>query len=244
MAYTVADVAKLTGGEVLGDETLVLRGFSPADRAQPGETLIGKVARVESLADAVTEERLAMVAVDSLPAGVSVGEMAEVTVQLPAAPERLLLPNAAVVQHETPEIGWHALKLTDAGRNDPVMSHHIDGAPVFQWHRYRFDVPEGAVHLAETASCGPQAFRHGDNAYGFQFHMEVDEPLISRWLANRAYLDELAEHGHPVDAAQVMSETDRHLPPMRSQAEAVFNAFLDLVGMPERRYTLPSREWV
>ena len=74
--------------------------------------------------------------------------------------------------------------------------------------------------------------------------MEVDEPLISRWLANRAYLDELAEHGHPVDAAQVMSETDRHLPPMRSQAEAVFNAFLDLVGMPERRYTLPSREWV
>lgn len=151
---------------------------------------------------------------------------------------------APVVQHETPEIGWHALKLTDAGRNDPVMSHHTDGAPVFQWHRYRFDVPEGAVHLAETTSCGPQAFRHGDNAYGFQFHMEVDEPLISRWLANRAYLDELAEHGHPVDAAQVMSETDRHLPPMRSQAEAVFNAFLDLVGMPERRYTLPSREWV
>ncbi len=37
MAYTVADVAKLTGGEVLGDETLVLRGFSPADRAQPGD---------------------------------------------------------------------------------------------------------------------------------------------------------------------------------------------------------------
>ncbi|HOC58093.1 MAG TPA: UDP-3-O-(3-hydroxymyristoyl)glucosamine N-acyltransferase [Verrucomicrobiota bacterium] len=37
MAYTVADVAKLTGGEVLGDGTLVLKGFSPADRAQPGD---------------------------------------------------------------------------------------------------------------------------------------------------------------------------------------------------------------
>ena len=52
---------------------------------------------------------------------------------------------AHVVPHEMPEIGWHSLSLTDAGREDPILSHHADGAPVFQWHRYRFDVPEGAV---------------------------------------------------------------------------------------------------
>ena len=69
-------------------------------RSRPGEALAGKVARVEPLADSVTEERLAMVAFDALPAGVSVGEMAEVTLQLPATAESLLLPNAAVVQHE------------------------------------------------------------------------------------------------------------------------------------------------
>ena len=69
-------------------------------RSHPGELLAGKVARVEALADSVTEERLAMVAFDALPAGVSVGEMAEVTLQLPATAESLLLPNAAVVQHE------------------------------------------------------------------------------------------------------------------------------------------------
>lgn len=69
-------------------------------RSRPGEALAGKVARVEALADSVTEERLAMVAFDALPAGVSVGEMAEVTLQLPATAESLLLPNAAVVQHE------------------------------------------------------------------------------------------------------------------------------------------------
>ncbi len=69
-------------------------------RSRPGETLAGQVARVEALADAVTEERLAMVSFDTLPAGVSVGEMAEVTLQLPATAEHLLLPNAAVQQHE------------------------------------------------------------------------------------------------------------------------------------------------
>lgn len=69
-------------------------------RSRPGETLEGQVARVEALADSVTEERLAMVAFDTLPVGVSVGEMAEVTLQLPATAESPMLPNAAVVQHE------------------------------------------------------------------------------------------------------------------------------------------------
>lgn len=58
--------------------------------------LSGHVARVELLADSVTEERLAQVAFDSAPAGVSVGEMAEVTLQLPDAAPALLLPNASV----------------------------------------------------------------------------------------------------------------------------------------------------
>ena len=69
-------------------------------RSRPGEVFAGRVVRVEALADAVTEERLAMVAFDALPAGVSVGEMAEVTLALPATAEHLLLPNAAVQQHE------------------------------------------------------------------------------------------------------------------------------------------------
>jgi len=36
MPYTAAEIAKLLGGEVLGDAALVLKGFAPADRAQPG----------------------------------------------------------------------------------------------------------------------------------------------------------------------------------------------------------------
>jgi len=81
-------------------------------RSRPGEALAGKVARVEPLADSVTEERLAMVAFDALPAGVSVGEMAEVTLQLQATAESLLLPNAAVVQHEGKTGVW---RLKDGG---------------------------------------------------------------------------------------------------------------------------------
>ena len=37
MPHTAADVAKLLGGEVLGDASLPLEGFAPADRAQAGD---------------------------------------------------------------------------------------------------------------------------------------------------------------------------------------------------------------
>lgn len=37
MPYTVADIARLTGGEITGDASLVLNGFAPADRSQPGD---------------------------------------------------------------------------------------------------------------------------------------------------------------------------------------------------------------
>ena len=65
-------------------------------RSQPGQVQAATVARLELLADAVTEERIAQMAFTTPPQGVSVGELAEVTVQLPASPPGLLLPNAAV----------------------------------------------------------------------------------------------------------------------------------------------------
>jgi HlyD family secretion protein len=73
-------------------------------RSQPGVPLTGQVARMELLADAVTEERLAQVAFTQPPVGVSVGEMAEVTLQLPATVQTLVLPNASI-QHQQGQTG-------------------------------------------------------------------------------------------------------------------------------------------
>ena len=150
---------------------------------------------------------------------------------------------AQVSRTQRPEIGWYPLHATDAGRADPVLAPLGARAPVFQWHGRRFDIPRGAVHLARSEGCEQQAFRHGDNAYGFQFHLEMDEPLIERWLANPAYRDELAASGLPHDADAIRVQTREHIAAMQRQADAVFNNFLDLVGRPQRRYTLPSREF-
>ena len=37
MSFTVAEIARQLQGEVLGDASIVLKGFAPADRAQPGD---------------------------------------------------------------------------------------------------------------------------------------------------------------------------------------------------------------
>lgn len=66
-------------------------------RSRPGVALTGRVERVEPLADVVTEEVLAKIAF-SAPAGAPppLGELAEVTVSLPALAAAPLAPNAAL----------------------------------------------------------------------------------------------------------------------------------------------------
>jgi GMP synthase (glutamine-hydrolysing) len=151
---------------------------------------------------------------------------------------------APIRRHPVPEVGWHRLSTTPDGRSDPVLAPLGEDASVFQWHHYSFQVPDGASHLATSPLCEPQAFRWGDNAYGFQFHLEMDEKLIDRWLANPHYLGELAAAGHATDPESIRAQTRQHIAAMKTQSEQVFNRFLDLIGRPQRRYTLPSREWV
>lgn len=65
-------------------------------RSQPQITHTATVARVELLSDSVTEERIAQLSFDKAPAGLSVGEMAEATIQLPSLPKTLTIPASAL----------------------------------------------------------------------------------------------------------------------------------------------------
>jgi HlyD family secretion protein len=130
-------------------------------RSQVRSPVAGQVARLELLADAVTEERLAQISLDGgVPAGVSVGEMAEVTVQLPSPAPGLVLPNASV-QREGGQSGvW---RLAD-GRLQwvaaTVVASSLDGAVLLQPAAGQPGVPalaEGdtvVVHSLKTLRAG------------------------------------------------------------------------------------------
>lgn len=65
-------------------------------RSRRDETFQGQVARVDLLGDAVTEERIAYVSFAAPPDGLAIGELAEVTLRLPAIDKTLAIPAAAL----------------------------------------------------------------------------------------------------------------------------------------------------
>jgi len=148
---------------------------------------------------------------------------------------------APVTRHHTKEIGWYDVAPTDHGQADPLFRHFAASEKIFQWHGDTFAIPHGAVHLATSAACVHQAFRFGHNTYGLQFHLEVDEPLIHRWLhapVNRRELDGLQG---VIDPEVIAHETPRFIARSQALGNAVFGEFIRLFQGRHRRTVLPSR---
>jgi GMP synthase-like glutamine amidotransferase len=55
---------------------------------------------------------------------------------------------------------------------------------VFHWHGDTFDLPENAVHLAETSVCKNQAYRYGDRVIGLQFHFEITPEALEGMISH------------------------------------------------------------
>jgi GMP synthase (glutamine-hydrolysing) len=97
-----------------------------------------------------------------------------------------------------PEIGWTEVELTGAGEEDPVLSALPRRFEALQWHHYAHDLPDGAVALAHSAA-SLQGFRLGDRCWGVQFHPEVTEPQLERWIGEKADL--------PADPERLRADT-------------------------------------
>jgi GMP synthase (glutamine-hydrolysing) len=79
-----------------------------------------------------------------------------------------------------PEIGWHQVELTEAGRDDPLLGPLAPAFEAFQWHSYEFPLPPGAVALARS-DVSLQACRIGEVAWAIQFHPEVSAADALHW---------------------------------------------------------------
>ncbi|MGE3976295.1 MAG: type 1 glutamine amidotransferase [Nitrospira sp.] len=82
---------------------------------------------------------------------------------------------ATVRSGQTLEIGMTPVRLTDAGKQDPVFGVGPEAFDVFEWHGEVFDLPRDCVPLVGSEIAPLQAFRYGDRAYGLLFHLEMEE---------------------------------------------------------------------
>jgi len=139
------------------------------------------------------------------------------------------------------EIGWYDLEPTYQSAADPVFCALAQPHPVFQWHGYTFDLPQGAVHLARSPTCENQAFRYGHNAYGLQCHLELDERLINRWLSLPEYLADLETNCRRGNAATIQKQTHELIGQSAKLSFEMFGQFLRPLGERRSRHVFPSR---
>jgi GMP synthase (glutamine-hydrolysing) len=116
-----------------------------------------------------------------------------------------------------PEIGWGEVELTEAGIEDPVFSALPPRFDGLLWHHYAHDLPDGAVALAHSAA-SLQAFRLGDTCWGVQFHPEVTELQLGRWIAD--------EGDPPPDPERLRVETRRQIGRWNELGRRLCRAFL------------------
>jgi len=147
----------------------------------------------------------------------------------------------SVVRNATREIGWDDVELTEDGTNDPVLSSFANRQRVFQWHEDGIVLPPGALHLAASDASPVQAFRLREQAYGFQFHLEVNASLIDRWLTVPANQSTLEEEAARVDPAGIRRQCAESIDALEALSRETFSRWIDRFEIGPRRRQLPSR---
>lgn len=116
------------------------------------------------------------------------------------------------------EVGWHRVTVNDTGLADPVLGVLPERVDAFQWHYYGFELPAGAVLLAENEAAR-QAYRLGERTWGVQFHPEVTRHMLDHWFVEGA--------AEIPDPAAIRSETDAFLGRWNEHGRRLCGAFLD-----------------
>ena len=79
------------------------------------------------------------------------------------------------------EIGWFPVRRSPGSGAGGALP---EAFTPLHWHGETFDLPDGAVRLAETDACPNQAFRLGENVAGYQFHAEATEASVRELVAH------------------------------------------------------------
>lgn len=89
------------------------------------------------------------------------------------------------------EIGWFPVRLSAQAARSRTFAGLPPSFTPFHWHGETFDLPKGAIHLAESDLCPNQAFeiefdggpsRGGALALALQFHLEATDESVREML--------------------------------------------------------------
>ena len=97
----------------------------------------------------------------------------------------------------------------------------------FHWHGDTFDLPIGATRLASSGDYANQAFRYR-SAIGLQFHLEVDEVLVSQWIDSA---EEELQKIPGIDPDKIRSEIVKNIPTVKLNMNNFYENFKSFFGL-------------
>jgi GMP synthase-like glutamine amidotransferase len=129
---------------------------------------------------------------------------------------------AAVSRNPHQELGW-----MDVGRASHIPDDYFkipEKINILQWHSETFEIPKGAVRLAENSVCHNQMYQIGRNVLGFQFHPEMTPHALQC----------LIEHEEEVGIfkgkyVQSLSDLNRSIQTKFEQGNLLLNQAIDYV---------------
>ena len=99
---------------------------------------------------------------------------------------------AAVSRNPQQELGWTTVyKVPDVSHDCFCLPEELQ---VMQWHSETFEIPKGAVLLAENEVCRNQMYQIGTNVLGFQFHPEITPKVLEMFLENDEEVTNFSGH--------------------------------------------------
>ncbi|MEW8028264.1 MAG: type 1 glutamine amidotransferase [Candidatus Thiodiazotropha sp.] len=108
---------------------------------------------------------------------------------------------AEVFQNAVKEIGWFPVRVRKS--TDNSIFQFPDEAVAFHWHGETYNLPSGAIQIAESKVCKNQAFQLGRNVIGLQFHLETTQSTAKAIVENCR--DELVEGEYIQSETEILS---------------------------------------
>jgi GMP synthase-like glutamine amidotransferase len=116
---------------------------------------------------------------------------------------------ARVYKNTHREIGWFRINRSPEANNCVLSKALPEEVDVFHWHGDTFDIPQGAILLAENEACKHQGFMLDNRVAAFQFHLETTFQSATALIENCR--DELDGAPYVQSEVEILADRSRFL---------------------------------
>ena len=132
------------------------------------------------------------------------------------------------VRSSKAEIGFFDIKSNCNLKEDHMLSFLPKNFKVFQWHRYEVsELNENIKVIASSKTTKNQIFKY-NNAYGIQFHIELDDLTLEKWCKNKEFKNTLHTTYGKNPITYIKKKYSKNLEKMKLICEKFINNLIEL----------------